>query len=45
MVQIYEPTIVKGDVGDHYINLLNSMGITVKTISPKHIGVFFPKLT
>lgn len=45
MVQIYEPTIVKGGVGDHYINLLNSMGVTVKTITPKHIGVFLPKLT
>lgn len=43
--QIYEPTIVKGGVGDYYIDLLNNMGITVKTISPKHIGVFLPKLT
>lgn len=45
MVQIYEPTIVKSDVGDHYIGLLNSMGITVKTILPKLIGVILPKLT
>lgn len=45
MVQIYESTIVKGGVGDHYIDLLNSMGVTVKTISPKHISVFLPKLT
>ena len=45
MVQIYEPTIVKGGVGDHYIDLLNSMGVTVKAILPKHIGVFLPKLT
>lgn len=45
MVQIYEPTIVKSGVGNYYIDLLNSMGVTVKTISPKHIGVFLPKLT
>lgn len=45
MVQIYEPTIVKGGVGYHYIDLLNSMGVTVKTITPKHIGVILPKLT
>ena len=44
MVQIYEPIIVKGGVGDHYIDLLNSMGVTVKTIIPKHIGVILPKL-
>lgn len=43
--QIYEPTIVKSSVGDYYIGLLNSMGVTVKTISPKHIGTFLPKLT
>lgn len=45
MVQIYEPTIVKGGVGDCYIGLLNSMGVTVKTILHRHIGTFLPKLT
>lgn len=45
VVQPIVPSIVKGGVGKVYVDLLENMGVTVKTISYKYIGVFLPELT
>lgn len=42
--QIAIPSIVEGGVGDSYIDILNAMGVITKSILPKHINNFLPKL-
>lgn len=45
MVQIIEPRIVKGGVGDVYIYCLKNMGVTYKTVQLKASGIILPKFT